>query len=319
MGFAKVPHQVPTRDGVSPSCVVVPGPHWPDCLSFLAERIPAVPKADWHQRMAQGDVVTAQNQPVPPDAPCTPGMRLYYWREVPFEHEVPFPVGIVHQCEHLVVADKPHFLPISPKGRHVQQTLLVKLKRLTGIDTLVPLHRIDLETAGLVAFSVQPSERAAYQRLFAERQVHKVYDAIAPVRPELNFPLRCHTRLEESPHFMAMHTVPGEPNADTLIELLRTFIGPNGHPLGHYRLHPHTGRKHQLRAQMNHLGLPLLNDRIYPVLLPEPPITQAPDFSKPLQLLASQLAFQDPLTHQRRHFVSQRPLPSCPGLLDDIE
>jgi tRNA pseudouridine32 synthase / 23S rRNA pseudouridine746 synthase len=171
--------------------------------------------------------------------------------------------------------------------------------------------RIDLETAGLVAFSVQPSERAAYQRLFAERQVRKVYEAIAPVRPELNFPLRCHTRLEESPHFMAMHTVPGEPNADTLIELLRTFISQSGQLLGHYQLHPRTGRKHQLRAQMNHLGLPLLNDRIYPVLLPEPHASQAPDFSKPLQLLAWELKFHDPLTGQARQFRSQMQLMAC--------
>ena len=304
MGFAKVPHQVPTRDGVSPSCVVVPAAHWPDCASFLAERIPAVSRAEWVQRMQHGGVVTAHNQPVAPDTPCTPGLRLYYWREVPFEHEVPFPVGIVHQCEHLLVADKPHFLPISPKGRHVQQTLLVKLKRLTGIDTLVPVHRIDLETAGLVAFSVQPAERAAYQRLFAERQVRKVYEAIAPLRPELAFPMRCLTRLEESPRFMAMHTVPGEPNADTHIELLRTFTGPEGQPLGHYRLYPHTGRKHQLRAQMNHLGLPLLNDRIYPTLWPEPAPGQAPDFTRPLQLLAAELGFQDPVTGAQRQFTS---------------
>ena len=305
MGFAKVPHQVPTRDGVSPSCVVVPAAHWPDCASFLAERIPAVSRAEWVQRMQHGGVVTAQNQPVTPDTACTAGLRLYYWREVPFEHVVPFPVGIVHQCEHLLVADKPHFLPISPKGRHVQQTLLVKLKRLTGIDTLVPVHRIDLETAGLVAFSVQPAERAAYQRLFAERQVRKVYEAIAPVRPELSFPMRCLTRLEESPQFMAMHTVPGEPNADTHIELLRTVTGPEGQSLGHYRLHPHTGRKHQLRAQMNHLGLPLLNDRIYPVLQPEAAPGQAPDFSRPLQLLACGLSFDDPITGQARNFVSR--------------
>jgi tRNA pseudouridine32 synthase/23S rRNA pseudouridine746 synthase len=224
---------------------------------------------------------------------------------VPFEHEVPFPVGIVHQCEHLVVADKPHFLPISPKGRHVQQTLLVKLKRLTGIDTLVPVHRIDLETAGLVAFSVQPAERAAYQRLFADRQVRKVYEAIAPARTDLHFPMRCLTRLEESPQFMAMHTVHGEPNADTRIELLSTFKGPEGQWLGHYRLHPHTGRKHQLRAQMNHLGLPLLNDRIYPVLQPEATPGQAPDVSRPLQLLACGLAFDDPISGQARHFVSR--------------
>ena len=305
MGFAKVPHQVPTREGVSPSCVVVPSAHWPDCASFLAERIPAVSRAEWVQRMQHGGVVTAQNQPVAPDTACTAGLRLYYWREVPFEHEVPFPVGIVHQCEHLLVADKPHFLPISPKGRHVQQTLLVKLKRLTGIDTLVPVHRIDLETAGLVAFSVQPAERAAYQRLFAERQVRKVYEAIAPVHPELSFPMRCLTRLEESPRFMAMHTVPGEPNADTHIELLRTVTGPEGQSLGHYRLHPHTGRKHQLRAQMNHLGLPLLNDRIYPVLQPEAAPGQAPDFSRPLQLLACGLSFDDPITGQARNFVSR--------------
>ena len=304
MAHAAKPSDLPTREGVSPSCVAMPAGPWPNCLAFLTERIPAVSAEEWRQRMLNGEVLDAEGRAVSPDAPCRPGLRLYYWRTLPFEVEIPGQIHIVFQDEHLVVADKPHFMPVTPKGRYVQQTLLVKLKRMTGVDTLTPMHRIDRETAGLVAFTVQPSERHAYQALFAERRVRKVYEAVAPFRPDRSWPMRYRSRLVPGDHFMAMHTVDGEPNAETQIELLDTQVAPgsDGQRWGRYRLSPITGRKHQLRAQMHALGLPLRHDRIYPTLWPESAST---DFSRPLQLLARELAFDDPITGQSRHFHSQ--------------
>jgi tRNA pseudouridine32 synthase/23S rRNA pseudouridine746 synthase len=173
---------------------------------------------------------------------------------------------------------------------------------------LVPIHRIDRETAGLVAFSVRPQDRHAYQALFRERAVHKVYEAIAPLNPGLSLPLRYRSRLQESERFMAMQTVEGEPNAETLIELIEQRDG-----LGLLRLSPVTGRKHQLRAQLHALDMPICHDQIYPVLLPERPLDMAPDFSQPLQLLARTLAFTDPVTGAHRTFHSQRSLHWPPG------
>jgi tRNA pseudouridine32 synthase/23S rRNA pseudouridine746 synthase len=290
----------PTRDGVSPSCVATPSGAWPTLLAFLCERLPMVSPHEWQQRLARGEVLDASGQPLSPEAPFQPQTKLWYWRQLPPEPRIPFEAEVLYQDDWLVVADKPHFLPMTPKGRYLQETLLVRLKRQLGIDTLVPIHRLDRETAGVVLLSIQPATRHAYQALFRERSVHKVYEAIAPWRADLALPCLHHSRLEESPAFMQMHTVPGTPNASTHIEL----IEQRG-PWARYRLQPHTGRKHQLRAQLHALGLPIVGDRIYPVLWPE---QAEPDYQHPLQLLARAITFADPISGQPRHFESRRQL-----------
>jgi tRNA pseudouridine32 synthase/23S rRNA pseudouridine746 synthase len=219
----------------------------------------------------------------------------------------------LHQDAHLVVVDKPHFLSVTPGGRHLHETVLVRLKRLLGIDTLVPVHRLDRETAGVLLFSVQPADRAAYHALLRERQVHKVYEAVAPWRPELSWPLHCHHRLVDPPgeRFMQVQVEAGEPNADTRIELIKRLGDRPGAGPGewaHYRLSPVTGRRHQLRVQLNALGLPIAGDRIYPTLLPDVPPGTAPDYQQPLQLLAREIAFIDPFSGRPRRFCSQRTL-----------
>lgn len=296
---------LPTKDGVSPSCVALPTGPWDTVLSFLAQRIPALSRDSWAQRMQHGEVVDAQGQAVPPDAAYRPNVKLYYWRSLPFEHPVPFAETVVFQDELLVVADKPHFLPVTPKGSYLQETLLVRLKRKLGIDTLTPMHRIDRETAGLVVFTIQPTTRHAYQSLFRDKLVRKTYEAIAPLRPGLTLPLVRRSRLTESAHFMAMHEVEGEANAETAIELLQADVASNW---GRYRLQPVTGQKHQLRVHMMALGIPILHDQIYPVLQPRLAPDMAPDYSRPLQLLAQSLSFTDPITGQLRQFHCGRSL-----------
>jgi tRNA pseudouridine32 synthase/23S rRNA pseudouridine746 synthase len=303
------------REGVSASRVAVtPGP-WATLAEFLAARLPAA--TDWPQRLARGEVLDAHGQPVLAEAACVPGAVLWYWRSVPPEPRVPFEIEVLHQDAHLVAVDKPHFLPMAPKGRHVQQTLLVRLKRQLGIDTLVPMHRLDRETAGVVLFMVRPQDRAAYQARLRERQVDKVYEAVAPWRAELAQPLTRRSRLAESAaSFMQRVEVAGEPNAVTHFELIARLAagpdrqgaqGPAG-PLGHYRLRPETGQTHQLRVHLAALGAPIVGDRIYPVLQPEPPLGTPPDFDRPLQLLARAIAFTDPVTGQPRRFESRRTL-----------
>lgn len=295
------------RDGVGASRIATNGGPWPSMADFLGARLPA--GRDWRARMALGDVLDSAGRPVPPDAPFVSGAVLWYWRSLPPEPRVPFEVELLHQDEHLVVVDKPHFLPVTPGGRYLQETVLVRLKRRLGIETLVPVHRLDLETAGVLMFTVQPAVRQAYHALLRERRVRKVYEAVAPWRPDLDLPRTHRSRLEEPPgeDFMQMRTVAGEPNAETYIELIRR-LGPSpaaGTELAHYRLTPRTGRKHQLRAHLDALGLPIVGDRIYPRLWPAPAPGALPDYGNPLQLLARELAFDDPVTGGSRRFVSR--------------
>jgi len=292
---------LPLKDGVSASAVACPAGPWALVVDFLAERLPKVDRADWLDRMARGEVRDAAGAPLAPDARYRAGTRLFYWRWLPSEPVVPFEELIVFQDEHLLVADKPHFLSVTPKGRWIQQTLLTRLVRRTGIATLSPIHRIDRETAGLVVFAIRPGDRDAYQRLFAERAVEKRYEAIAPYRADLALPMTYASRLiEREDAFMQMVEVPGEPNAETRISVIE-----HGAELGRYLLEPVTGRKHQLRAHMNALGMPIVGDRIYPQLQPE---EAAPDFTAPLQLLAREIAFDDPVTGRAREFRSNRAL-----------
>ncbi len=293
------------RDGVSASRVAVGGAGWPTLLGFLQERLPAV--ADWPERLARGDVLDAAGQPARGDVHPHSGDVYWYWRQPPPEPRVPFEIDVLHQDAHIVVVDKPHFMSVTPAGRHLHETVLVRLKRRLGLPDLVPMHRLDRDTAGVLLFTVHPSAdvRNAYHALLRDQQAHKIYEAVAPWRADLQLPRLHRSRLIEPADegFMQMQTVAGEPNAQTQIELTRRL----GH-LALYGLTPRTGRKHQLRAHMNELGVPIVGDRIYPVLQPQPPLGAEPDYSQPLQLLARELSFVDPFSGQPRRFVSRRHL-----------
>ena len=287
---------LPLREGVSASAVFCPPGPWPSVTAFLAERLPRV--ADWPERLGAGLVVDDAGQPVP-DAPYRPNRRLYYWRHLDIEPDIPGEVRIVFQDEHLLVADKPHFLPVTPSGLYARQTLMARLRHATGLADLNPVHRLDRETAGLVVFNIRREERDAYHRLFRERAVEKVYEAVAPVG-EGPWPRTVRHRLREpeGEGFMQMQVVGGEPNAETWIDLVERLQGAQ-QGLARYELRPRTGQRHQLRAQMNALGLPLVGDRIYPVLQPH---ENPPRLDAPLQLVARALSFTDPVTGQTRRF-----------------
>lgn len=288
------------RDGVGPSSVVLPEGKWHTIAAFLIERFPGISSDTWLARMNSGSVIGADGIPVSVRRPYQPQLRVYYYREIRAEPQIPFEETILFQDDYLVVADKPHFLPVIPSGRYLQETLLVRLKRKLGIETLAPIHRIDRETAGLVVFTIQPATRRQYQDLFLEKSVQKTYEAVAPWRADLKFPLIYRSRLEDhGDHFMQVREITGEPNSETHIDVLGVKDG-----IARYRLTPITGKKHQLRVHCTALGLPILNDRIYPELLPE----NTDDYAKPLQLLAKSIEFQDPVTGEQRSFQSERKL-----------
>lgn len=268
-------------------------------LDFFVERFPAITRAVWQARMAQGLVIDEHGGAVKPERPYQGHLRVYYYRAVASEPRIPFDEAVLFQNAHLVVADKPHFLPVVPSGHYLQETLLLRLKRKLGLTDLVPLHRIDRDTAGLVLFSVQPATRAAYSVLFSQSRIRKTYEAIAPWREDLTLPLTRESRIVEAGHFMLQHEISGEPNAITQVELI-TQRGE----LAHYRLRPVTGKRHQLRVHMAALGLPIVGDGLYPTLTPE----GQTDYVHPLQLLAKSIEFVDPLSGEQRRFESQHSL-----------
>lgn len=302
----------PARDGVSPSRLAVTAGPWATVADFLAARLR--PGIDWQTRLAQGDVVDVWGQPLAPDAHCVPGQVLWYWRHLPPEPRVPFELVLLHRDEHLVVVDKPHFLATIPGGRHLQQTALVRLRRQLGNDELTALHRLDRDTAGILLFSANPATRDAYHALVRAQGLHKVYEAVAPWRSDLALPCTARHRLHEprGARHLPVQVVAGEPNAGTRIELLRR-LGPRevdgrAVELAHYRLTPATGRRHQLRVQLNALGCPIVGDRMYPRLWPAPAADALPDYTLPLQLLAREVSFTDPVVGAPRRFVSGRTL-----------
>lgn len=287
------------RDGVAPSTIRLPPGDWPGLLAFLQQRFPAVGAEVWLERLRLGKVIDAQGRPLDAQAPYRPGAVVHYYRELEDEPVIPFEAAILHRDEHLLVVDKPHFLPVVPSGRFLQQTLLVRLKRELGVEDLAPLHRIDRATAGLVMFSLRPDSRGAYQALFARREIRKCYQALAPALPQCDFPLLRRSRIVEGDPFFLSRETAGEPNSETRIEVQQ----PRG-ALSLYALYPVSGRKHQLRVHLAALGAPIVNDSFYPSLRPE----LDDDYARPLQLLAKTLEFRDPLSGEPRWFESRRSL-----------
>ena len=291
-------------EGVSASRVYLPADQTHlNLLAFFVAQFPHISEVEWIDRFHEGLVLDQEGHALNTSDAYLPNTHLLYFRRLAREPEIPFEEQILYQDEHILVADKPHFLPVTPSGLYLHQTLLNRLKKKTGIQTLSPIHRIDRDTAGLVIFSVNPSERAQYQNLFRDRAVKKVYEAIAPYSEELakQLPLTYQSRIQESEHFLQMQEVRGESNSDTLIELIAI-----NKPWAKYRLTPGSGKKHQLRCHLNALNIPMKHDQIYPILTPYQEYDL--DFSKPLQLLAKEVGFIDPMDGSKRAFNSLQDL-----------
>lgn len=298
---------LPPRNGLDPARMRLPaeGP-WATIRDHLVDRIPRLPPGRLDAMLAEQRIVGVDG-PITLDTPFQAGAVIWFHRDLPDEVPVPFEIEIVHADDQLVVVDKPHFLATIPRGRHVLETALVRLRRDLGLPELSPAHRLDRVTAGLLMFVTHREHRGAYQTLFRDRKVAKEYEAIAPHDPALTLPCTVTSRIVKERGTITAQEVPGEPNAETRVELLAHADG-----LGRYRLVPATGRTHQLRVHMNRLGVPILGDRFYPV------VTETPlhDFSRPLQLLAKTLEFTDPVTGEHRRFESRRTLQAWTSYAD---
>lgn len=286
-------------NGLNASTLHLPAGSWPTLLDALCARFPTVTREQWQSRFERGRVLDMTGVALRADHVPNGDLRLRYYREVASEIVIPFAETLIHVDADLLIADKPHFLPVTPSGPHVEETLLARLIRSFDQPDLVPLHRIDAATAGLVAFSCNPATRGAYQGLFREHRIEKTYEAVAPPLPQHDFPFTRRSRIVKGEPFFLMTEAEGAANSETLVDVIE-----RGSSYWRYLLSPVSGRQHQLRVHMAALGAPLRNDDFYPRLDKR----VDGDYTRPLQLLAKTLEFVDPQNGSRRRFDSRRSL-----------
>ena len=270
-------------------------------LEYVIASFPQIPPETWYQRVTRGLVTSSNGTPFDEDSPYRHGIFVFYRKEVPFEPEPIEEETILYRDRELLVADKPHGMPVTPSGDHVRRSLLVRLQRSTGLATLAPLHRLDRETAGVVMFSIRPDTRGQYHQLFAEATIERIYRAVGHVSdaPDRHR-WRIENRIGEGEPWFRRRIVEGTTNAITEVELLQ-LQGVEGL----FRIRPETGKKHQIRVHMTSIGFPIVGDPLYPV------VREEQDRDHPLQLLAERLRFIDPLSGTSRTFTSARKLSCC--------
>lgn len=329
---------LPVRNGVNATRLRLPGSGWRTVADYLLERFGHVDPQGILRRFQDGEIVGLGGEPLNISTPLGHHDFIWYYRSLPVEEPIPFEAPILHQDEHLIAVDKPHFLPTTPGGRFIQQSALVRLRNQSGIDDLVPMHRLDRATAGVILFAANPSTRGAYQSLFERREIRKRYQAVVALEAgegletgkvlqagsiiaertpdELRellerLPMDYENRMTKVKGQLRAVVEPGEPNART-----RIHLAARGLSAGHFAgldvalldLDPLTGKTHQLRVHLASLGLGIVNDAFYPRLWDLAP----DDYERPLQLLASSIAFTDPLTGRERRFTSRQRLSEAP-------
>ncbi|BCW69592.1 RluA family pseudouridine synthase [Arthrobacter sp. NicSoilB8] len=288
---------LPVRDGVNATRLRLPdeGP-WDTALDYMMHRWGHIDPQGIEDRFDAGEIVGEAGVALDRTTPLQDHTFIWYYRTLPPETRIPVELTILHQDDHLLVVDKPHFLPTTPGGTYIQESALVRLRNQLGLPDLIPMHRLDRMTAGILLLSTNPETRGKYQVLFEKRQVQKEYECVsaaepAPGHPAVDFPVVVRNRMTKSRSYLLAEVIDGEPNAESRIERLRTFDGgPRRRAL--YRLEPHSGKTHQLRVHMASLGLGIVNDAFYPELLDKAP----DDYSRPLQLLARGIRFIDPIS-----------------------
>ncbi|GAB2744034.1 pseudouridine synthase [Sinomonas soli] len=313
---------LPVRDGVNATRLRLPaeGP-WDTALDYMLHRWGHIDPEGILARFDGGEIVGMDGSPLDRATPLEEHTFIWYYRTLPPEERLPVEITVLHRDEHVLVADKPHFLPTTPGGAYIQESALVRLRNALDLPDLIPMHRLDRMTAGVLLFSVNPATRGKYQVLFERRAVQKEYECVSALAPagagahdagwaaeRFAAPVVVRNRMEKRRDYLLASVAEGEPNAETRVNLERVG-GPADAPRALFRLEPHTGKTHQLRVHMAGLGAGILHDPFYPVLLDQAP----DDYARPLQLLARGIRFRDPLTRRETEFRSRLSLQESPA------
>ncbi len=321
---------LPVRDGVNATRLRLPeeGP-WDTAMDYMMHRWGHIDPQGIEDRFDAGEIVGEGGVPLDRRTRLEDHTFIWYYRTLPPETRLPVELNILHQDDHILVVDKPHFLPTTPGGTYIQESALVRLRNQLNLPGLIPMHRLDRMTAGILLLSTNPDTRGNYQVLFEKRQVQKEYECVSAAGPAagypaVDFPAVVRNRMTKSRSYLLAEVIDGEPNAETRIELLKTYDagssagaystssapGSEGVPRrALYRLEPHSGKTHQLRVHMALLGLGIVNDAFYPDLLDKAP----DDYTKPLQLLARGIRFVDPITRKPVEYRSRLQLSEAPA------
>lgn len=288
----------PDRDPANPR-------PWPTMRDWLHHRLSE--HIDVDAFIADERFVLDSGEPLRADAGYRPHTFVWFYRDLPEETPVPGRVRVVHRDERIVVVDKPPFLSSIPRGKHIAESVVVRMRHELGLPELTPMHRLDRVTSGLLILATERRWRGAYQSMFMRGEVSKTYRAVAGIRDGLELPVVVRNHLRKRHGTWQGEEVPGlAPNAESLVELEHELpAASGGERRGVYRLTPRTGKTHQLRLHMLGLGIPIEGDPLYPVVRE----VAVDDFGTPLQLLASELRFPDPIDGTERRFASVREFP----------
>lgn len=300
---------LPLRHGLNSAWVRTPETSvpaiWPTMRDWLVHKIPRLTPERIDQMLAEGRFVDDTGRAFDATSPFRHNTNVFFHRDLPDEAEPPGELTVLHRDERIVVLDKPHFVSTIPRGQHIVHSVVVRARRELDLPELAPAHRLDRLTAGVLLCTTERRWRRAYQTLFEAREPEKTYEAVAGRRDDLHFPIEVESHIRKDRGVLQAYELPGaEPNAHTQIELLDALTSADGAPLGRYLVRPMTGRTHQIRLHFLRLGIPIVNDPLYPVVLDQP----LDDFTHPLQLLARDLRFTDPVDGSHRAFTSRRVL-----------
>lgn len=297
---------LPLRHGLNSAWVRTPREHdWTTMRDFLVWKVPRLSAERIDEMFTEQRFVDEDGTPIAIDAPFAHHRFIFFHRDLPDEAPPPGELLVIHRDERIVVLDKPHFTSTIPRGQHIVHSAVVRARRELDLPELSPCHRLDRLTAGVLMCTTEQRFRRDYQQVFERRLASKTYEAIGRFRDDLVFPLEVSSHIRKERGVLQAFEVPdAEPNSHTRFELLEHRDDPEFGPIGRYEVHPTTGKTHQIRLHMNSLGIPIVNDPFYPELVDQ----ALDDFTAPLQLLARELRFTDPIDGNERSFRSQRQL-----------
>ncbi len=274
---------------------------YPSILEFLTSKFPNISEPVWRQRIIEGKI-SYKDEIITLNTQYKPNCHLQYYREVEKEIIIPYDEEILYQDDNIIVVDKPHFIPVTPSGNIVNESLIYRLKKKFKFEDIKTIHRLDMATAGVVMFSINNKTHNQYLNLFKERKIEKTYEAITHLPHNKNrkeWIIENEIVKSEECFFLMKIGNNGANNAKTFVRLKEKKDNKYL-----FELKPITGRKHQLRLHLSQITGGIINDRFYPTLLSE----KKYDYNNPLQLLAKKLEFIDPITNKKMMFQSKKEL-----------